>query len=66
MGDGCLLPGGCLLQGRCLLRGLSALRGVSSGGCLLRGGVCSALRQPPPGEMATAVDGTHPTGMHSC
>ena len=25
-----------------------------------------ALRQTPPGEMATAADGTHPTGMHSC
>ena len=21
---------------------------------------------PPPGEMATAADGTYPTGMHSC
>ena len=21
---------------------------------------------PPPPEMATAEDGTHPTGMHSC
>ena len=21
---------------------------------------------PPPGETATAADGTHPTGMHSC
>ena len=25
-----------------------------------------ALRQIPPGKMATAADGTHPTGMHSC
>ena len=23
-------------------------------------------RHPPPRDMATAVDGTHPTGMHSC
>ena len=39
------------------------------------GGVCSpgglvsqyALRQTLPlGETATAADGTHPTGMHSC
>ena len=22
--------------------------------------------QTPPGETATAADGTHPTGMHSC
>ena len=32
------------------------------GGCLVRGGgACS-----PPRETATAADGTHPTGMHSC
>ena len=24
------------------------------------------LGRPPSPEMATAVDGTHPTGMHSC
>ena len=23
-------------------------------------------RADPPGQMATAADGTHPTGMHSC
>ena len=23
-------------------------------------------RQTPPQQMATAADGTHPTGMHSC
>ena len=23
-------------------------------------------RHPPPGQTATAADGTHPTGMHSC
>ena len=23
-------------------------------------------RHPPPGQTVTAVDGTHPTGMHSC
>ena len=22
--------------------------------------------QPPPGQTATAADGTHPTGMYSC
>ena len=37
------------------------LRGIWLGGCLLRGGV-----ERPPQETATAVDGTHPTGMHSC
>ena len=25
-----------------------------------------ALRKTPPGQMTTAADGTHPTGMHSC
>ena len=25
-----------------------------------------ALRQTPPKQTATAADGTHPTGMHSC
>ena len=47
--------------------------GVRGGGCLF-GGVCSwgagipacTETEPPPGEMATAADGTHPTGMHSC
>ena len=55
--------------------------GAWSGGGLVPGGVClvwgvpgpgevvsqHALRQVPhPGETATAADGTHPTGMHSC
>ena len=50
--------------------------GVVWGGCLVWGvGAWSgglvvsqhALRQTPsPGETATAADGTHPTGMHSC
>ena len=54
-------------QGGCLVWG-SLLWGVPGpGGCLLPGGLVSqhALRQTPPGEMATAADGTHPTGMHS-
>ena len=55
--------------------GVSAPGGV----CLLPGGVCSwGMSAPgggipacteagtPPGETATAADGTHPTGMHSC
>ena len=57
-GRGGLLPGGCLVQG-----------GMSSwGGGAWSGGLVSqhALRQTPLGEMATAADGTHPTGMHSC
>ena len=49
--------------------------GAWSGGCLLPrgllpGGVvgipaCTEA-DTPQGEMATAADGTHPTGMHSC
>ena len=60
--------------------GVSALGGVPGprgvpglGGVPGPRGVCSwgvvsqhALRQTPSGETATAVDGTHPTGMHSC
>ena len=33
---------------------------MAEGACVAGGGACVA------GEMATAVDGTHPTGMHSC
>ena len=58
-----LVLGGCPLWGR----------GVCSRGCLVQGVVCSRglvsqheLRQTSQEETATAVDGTHPTGMHSC
>ena len=37
-------------------------RGVCSGGLVSQHG----LRQTTLGETATAADGTHPTGMHSC
>ena len=42
--------------------------GVCSWGVPGSGGLVSqhALRQTPPEETATAADGTHPTGMHSC
>ena len=48
-------------------------RSAPGGGALSRGGVCSrgpgpggvCLVETPPGT-ATATDGTHPTGMHSC
>ena len=69
-------PGGCLVGG-CLVRGGGAWS--QGGGCLVpgvpgpggawSGGVgipaCTEADQPP-GETATAADGTHPTGMHSC
>ena len=45
-------------------------RGSAYGGCPgpgPRGGVSQhALRQTPLQQTATAADGTHPTGMHSC
>ena len=43
-------------------------RGVSGpGGCLVWGvGIPACTEADPPGETATAADGTHPTGMHSC
>ena len=31
-----------------------------------RVGIPGCTEADPPGEMATASDGTHPTGMHSC
>ena len=47
--------GGCLVWG-CLVLGGACSRGVPGGDTL----------PPPPPNMATAVGGTHPTGMHSC
>ena len=38
--------------------------GSASGGCLVLGGVPGG--EPPPPQTATAVGGTHPTGMYSC
>ena len=46
--------GGCLVGGGCLVWGMPG-----PGGCLLPGGAA-------PSRTATAADGTHPTGMHSC
>ena len=44
---------GCAGQGACMVVGVCVTGGVHGrGGCMA-------------GEMATAVDGTHPTGMHS-
>ena len=58
---GGLLLGGVCSQGGCVCSwggGVSAARG---GGLL-----CSEAATPSPEETATAADGTHPTGMHSC
>ena len=50
--------GGCVWQGACMAGGMHG------GGCAWLGacvaGACMA------GETATAADGMHPTGMHSC
>ena len=65
--------GGAWSQGRLVLGGCLVLGGAWCQGGLEPGGsgpgwVVSqdALRQTPPRETASAVDGTHPTGMHSC
>ena len=44
------------------------MRLVLGGVCLVPGGAGnpSCTEADPPGEMATAADGTHHTGMHSC
>ena len=59
--------------GRCLLHGVPALGGPAVGDacyrgvCLLKGGgACSRGVCGDPLMTATAVGGTHPTGMHPC
>ena len=78
LGPGGSTPGGCLVLGVPALGGVClVLGGVCSRGGAWSwegvpgpGGLVSqhALRQTPlpPGETATAADGTHPTGIHSC
>ena len=44
---------------RCAWQGACMAGGMRGRGCAWQG-VCMV------GEMATAADGTHPTGMHSC
>ena len=62
---------GCLVWGVAWSGRVPGPRGGAwfQGGLLPEGCLVShhALRQiPPMGETATAADGTHPTGMHSC
>ena len=68
-------PGGVYSRGVCLVLGRGGVPGPWGWGCLVLGGSSApggvlvsqhALRHLPPGETATAADGTHPTGMHSC
>ena len=61
------VPGLGVCSGGCLARGA----GVCSGGVVWSQGgwypsMYWARPPPPPREMATAADGTHPTAMHSC
>ena len=60
--------GGCLLPGVPGPGGVSFPGGAWSRGCLLPGGGIPACTEAhtPQGETATAADGMHPTGMHSC
>ena len=66
---------GCALQGVCVPGGHAWWGHAWQGGMLGRGhawqGACMAervcmARAYLAGEMATAVDGTHPTGMYYC
>ena len=53
--------GACMAGGHVWQGGMRGRRGVHGRGVGVAGGyACMA------GEMATAADGTHPTGMHSC
>ena len=59
---------GCFVEG-VWCRGRCGVEGVSARGCLLRGvpaqgGLSGCVC--PSSEMATAIVGTHPTGMHTC
>ena len=47
---------GRVWHGACMAKG---------GACMVKGGMCGRGAGVA-GETATAVDGTHPTGMHSC
>ena len=68
-----VLPGGRGGLGPCPVAGGLPRAGVQAqtqeGPRPRQGGVYPSMhwgRHPPPQQMATAADGTHPTGMHSC
>ena len=67
-GEG-LVPGGLVPGGVCSRgSGPGGVGGSGPRGSLVPGGVGipACTEADPLGEMATAADGTHPTGMHSC
>ena len=51
--------GACMAKGTCMAGQVCCKGHAWQGGCVWQG-ACVA------GEMATAVDGTHLTGMHTC
>ena len=69
---GCTVPGGCPAPVGARFWGVPGPQGgsCSRGGSAPWGVVffpaCTEADPPPPGETATAADGTHSTGMHSC
>ena len=66
-GGACMAKGGVHGKEGCVWQGGHAWWGeacVAKGGMHCRGGGIGGLCVA--GEMATAADGTHPTGMHSC
>ena len=74
-GEGCLVPGGGAWSRRgvsgpggvpALGRGVPAPAGSAPAGSAPGGGIPACTEADPPAETATAADGTHPTGMHSC
>ena len=58
---GLFLPSATKLREGYILR--SVCQEFCPGGCLPQ---CMMVNTPPPPQMATATDGMHPTGMHSC
>ena len=49
-------------QRGCMVKGAMC----DEGGCIVKGGAYVAWGACMAGETASATDGTHPTGMHSC
>ena len=62
---GCLLQGGCLLWEVCSQGGCSWGEVLALGGLLLGGSALGGVETPRK-QTVTVVDGTHPTGIHSC
>ena len=73
-GKGVCVAGGHVCQGVCMAGGMHGRDGhVWQGACMTeghawQGGVYGkwGCAWQEAGEMATAAEGTHPTGMHSC